>query len=404
MATKQLNTRIVLRNDTAARWSSENPVLRKGEIGIVFDPSVEDANYVVDFKVGDGVKTWNQLPLFRGNIGDIVGRVEALETAVATHTTQISGLEGRMTDAESAITALQSAASSYATHGEVQAAVEAEETRAKNVENELSAAITANAAAISINAGAITNINSTIVDLKHAVDVNSVTAAIAAAQTETLASANTAAQGYVSAGLASLSTIYLAASYSVSIASHADAIDTLNATAGVAGSVDYKVAAEASRAQGVEQALDARIDVLEGNHFIIAQPTGEDRHPDVQDPVANAIYLVPKAEGQGYCEWLHLQVSEEPATYRWEEIGDTNIDLSDYATKAFVTASIASAVAGLATQGEVAAVSNALASEVSRATGVEAALDERLDAIEEDYLTQADSYILDCGNAQTNIN
>ena len=32
---KQLNTRIQLRNDTAANWESKNPILLKGEVGVV---------------------------------------------------------------------------------------------------------------------------------------------------------------------------------------------------------------------------------------------------------------------------------------------------------------------------------------------------------------------------------
>lgn len=50
----QLNTRIVLRNDTAANWSSVNPVLLKGEIGMENDTRKQ--------KMGDGISRWNALP------------------------------------------------------------------------------------------------------------------------------------------------------------------------------------------------------------------------------------------------------------------------------------------------------------------------------------------------------
>lgn len=74
MATSTLNTRIVLRNDTAENWLSSNTVLLKGEIGIETD--------TYKFKVGDGTSAWNDLDYYGDNaepvyntavyIGDIV--------------------------------------------------------------------------------------------------------------------------------------------------------------------------------------------------------------------------------------------------------------------------------------------------------------------------------------------
>lgn len=51
MSQRQLNSRIIIRNDTAANWSSANPVLLKGELGIETDTGV--------VKYGDGVATWD---------------------------------------------------------------------------------------------------------------------------------------------------------------------------------------------------------------------------------------------------------------------------------------------------------------------------------------------------------
>lgn len=53
MATKTLQTRFVLKNDTEALWNSNNPILMKGEIGI--------ANDVNKIKIGDGTSTWSEL-------------------------------------------------------------------------------------------------------------------------------------------------------------------------------------------------------------------------------------------------------------------------------------------------------------------------------------------------------
>ena len=52
--TNHLNTRIVLRNDTAANWTAKDPQLMVGEIGVE-----NDTGY---FKIGQEGKTWSQLP------------------------------------------------------------------------------------------------------------------------------------------------------------------------------------------------------------------------------------------------------------------------------------------------------------------------------------------------------
>lgn len=66
--------KIQFRRDTLANWTSANPILAEGEIGYVLD----DPNR---HKMGDGVKTWDQLP-FRGFDGNIVPETGSSETAV----------------------------------------------------------------------------------------------------------------------------------------------------------------------------------------------------------------------------------------------------------------------------------------------------------------------------------
>lgn len=51
--TNSLNTRLVLRNDTATAWAHANPKLLAGEIGIENDTGL--------FKIGDGSTLWNNL-------------------------------------------------------------------------------------------------------------------------------------------------------------------------------------------------------------------------------------------------------------------------------------------------------------------------------------------------------
>ena len=51
--------RIQLRRDTALGWSTNNPILASGEIGIELSPTPAE---IVLFKVGDGITSWNSLP------------------------------------------------------------------------------------------------------------------------------------------------------------------------------------------------------------------------------------------------------------------------------------------------------------------------------------------------------
>jgi hypothetical protein len=53
MSNQTLNARMVQRNDTAANWTTTNPVLLKGEMGVEIDTA--------KVKFGDGVSTWTAL-------------------------------------------------------------------------------------------------------------------------------------------------------------------------------------------------------------------------------------------------------------------------------------------------------------------------------------------------------
>ena len=64
MAEKTINTRIQLRNDLAATWNSQNPVLKKGEIGIEIDTR--------KMKVGDGTTAWKALSYMGADANDIL--------------------------------------------------------------------------------------------------------------------------------------------------------------------------------------------------------------------------------------------------------------------------------------------------------------------------------------------
>ena len=72
MADTQIKTRILLRNDTATAWSTANPVLMKGEIGIETDTN--------KFKIGDGLKAWSALS-YVGTQVEVTGEGEVITGA-----------------------------------------------------------------------------------------------------------------------------------------------------------------------------------------------------------------------------------------------------------------------------------------------------------------------------------
>lgn len=72
MADTQIKTRILLRNDVATAWSTANPVLMKGEIGIETDTN--------KFKIGDGVKHWIELS-YVGTQVEVTGEGEVITGA-----------------------------------------------------------------------------------------------------------------------------------------------------------------------------------------------------------------------------------------------------------------------------------------------------------------------------------
>ena len=70
--------RIQLRNDSATNWTTANPVLLEGEIGIEIDSA---RNRI---KIGDGTTAWNDLPYFldarEEEVGDYQDFFEGLTT------------------------------------------------------------------------------------------------------------------------------------------------------------------------------------------------------------------------------------------------------------------------------------------------------------------------------------
>lgn len=88
--------------------------------------------------------------------------------------------------------------------------------------------------------------------------------------------------------------------------------------------------------------------------YTTANGTGDDNHPDIDKPSTKLIYLVKDTETTGkdnYYEWIYsVDESHEPALSSWECIGDTSMDLSDYATIDYVDSSINTVVEELSEQ------------------------------------------------------
>ena len=67
----QINTRIRQKRDTAANWTNNNPVLLNGELIVV-----ETSTGAIRLKVGDGVKTFNQLPFLDEALRALITEVD----------------------------------------------------------------------------------------------------------------------------------------------------------------------------------------------------------------------------------------------------------------------------------------------------------------------------------------
>lgn len=94
MATKTLNTRIIMRNDTYAQWVEKDPVLLKGEIGVVVIPADTGAvqgEPVTLFKVGDGTKKFSQLDFIGAKAADVYSWAKAANKPTYS-ATEITGL------------------------------------------------------------------------------------------------------------------------------------------------------------------------------------------------------------------------------------------------------------------------------------------------------------------------
>lgn len=81
MASRTFNTRIKNKRDTSSNWTSRNPVILNGEIILVDTDAGE-----LRAKIGDGVKTYTQLPFSDEALRALINNKAPLENGVYTVT------------------------------------------------------------------------------------------------------------------------------------------------------------------------------------------------------------------------------------------------------------------------------------------------------------------------------
>lgn len=95
MSEKTFNTRIQLKYDTLANWTTNDPVLKAGEMGLATiqtnTSDVHSAPTVV-IKVGDGTHTWSELPYASGKAADVYSWAKASSKPTYT-ANEISGID-----------------------------------------------------------------------------------------------------------------------------------------------------------------------------------------------------------------------------------------------------------------------------------------------------------------------
>lgn len=122
MATNTLNTRIALKYDLLSAWNTSDLILKKGEIAIAEIPSqnniIGDAAHTpensppaIAMKVGDGAKTFKQLPWVQAVAGDVyawakkanaptLGELTNIDADLKTEVDKIIGQHGEIQDTD----------------------------------------------------------------------------------------------------------------------------------------------------------------------------------------------------------------------------------------------------------------------------------------------------------------
>lgn len=289
MATKTFNTRICNKIDTYANWTKNDPVLLNGEIGIVVVPASTGAvqqEPAILIKIGDGTKKFSELEFISGKAADIYDWAKA-DKKPTYQASEIGGLsdyisgEIQDTDTQYKLEADKDNGRKFYLYAKAKggefgitpvSTIEIPETVYTLTTGTANGTVKFNGTDVAVKGlGSAAYTDSTAYDAAGAADdalaaaktyANGKDAAITAAQTaaDNAKAAAEAAQGDVDALEGKVGTVtegktvvqmiadaQAAATYNDtevknSIKANKDAIDKLNGTSAVEGSVDKKIA------------------------------------------------------------------------------------------------------------------------------------------------------------------
>lgn len=333
MATKTLNTRIQLKYDTLANWQSEAEagkgallVLKKGELGIVEVPTGSTAEQTTPpailFKVGDGVKTFKQLPWTSALAADVYAWAKKSNPDVADFTAVINKAREGLISADSVVKSLEGLKGDVGIIGDSRITVE---TTADNKikiywdgDQDTEAALTSGITAEKVQK--YDGYDARITAAKKAGD--DAASALTAYETK-----NDAA-----------------------VAKKVDKTTTINGHA-LSGNVTI-TAADVQLGNVQNKTLDTAVTADSGNYitsgavksYVDGAISGvkQFRYEVVTElPTAAAstmgkIYLVAHthnpsdSQPDSYDEFITLESGTATKTYKWERIGNTDINLSEY--------------------------------------------------------------------------
>lgn len=334
MTTKTLNTRIQLKYDTLANWQSEAEagkgallVLKKGELGIVEVPTGSTAEQTTPpailFKVGDGVKKFKELPWTSALAADVYAWAKKSNPDVADFTAVINKAREGLISADSVVKSIEGMKGdvNLATKGHLLKSLDNATktiTISTNFSSEQEAAIDSGVTADKVQK--YDGYDARITAAKKAGD--DAASALTAYETK-----NDAA-----------------------VAKKVDKTTTVNGHA-LSGNVTI-TAADVQLGNVQNKTLDTAVTADSGNYitsgavksYVDGAISGvkQFRYEVVTElPTAAAstmgkIYLVAHthnpsdSQPDSYDEFITLESGTGTKTYKWERIGNTDINLSDY--------------------------------------------------------------------------
>ena len=286
MANNTLNTRLVLCNDTTAKWGTSDKVLLKGEFAIEFPETGEPKA-----KIGNGTDPYADLPYLTSTPTEITNAINAAVKA-ASHTHSNKDILDAIT--ASFTTELKANYDKAYTHS--QAAHAPSNAQVNVIET------------VKVNGVALTPTNKAV-----DVTVHTYTHPTSGVKAGTYKSVSVDENGHVTAGT-NPTTI---SGYGIT--------DAYTKT-----QTDSQIATAIAKADHLKRSI---VSVL----------------PSVTDADEHTIYMVPKTtaskEDNGYDEYM-LVVSGN--TKKFEKIGDSAVDLTDYATKDYADQAAKTYADGLA--------------------------------------------------------